>query len=144
MISPEVFQRLRTAQLRAVREQDLFSGRTWILISAGAHVLAMVYPVFLWIHVWRLHSATLNQHLHPAVNAGFTCASGIVLLVFWWWARYAPYRAAIGALVSYLVLQGALAYLDPRQLLIGATFKALIIIGLIQAISSSHHRRRPL
>lgn len=143
MLSPEVFHRLRAAQLRSVHEQELLSGRDWILICAGVHALAMVYPVFLLTNVLRLHSASLNQHLHPAVNVAFTLASGLALLGFWWWSRYAPYRAAIGALASYLVLQGALAGLDAHQLLVGATFKAVVILGLIQAVVVSHRRHRP-
>jgi hypothetical protein len=103
----------------------------------------MVYPVFLWTNVLLLHSASLNQHLHPAINVAFTLASGLVLLGFWWWARYAPYRAALGALAAYVALQSALAALDPHQLVVGAVFKAVVIVGLIQAIAVSHHRRSP-
>lgn len=143
MISPEVFQRLRAAQLRAVHEHELLSSRDWILISACVHLLATVYPVFLWIHVWVLHSASLNQHLHPAVNVGITAATVLALLAFWWWARYAPFRAAVGAIAAYVLLQGALAVLDPRQLVVGATFKAVILLGLIQAMMVSYRRRRP-
>jgi hypothetical protein len=135
---------LRAAQLRAVREQELLSGSDWILICACVHALAMVYPVFLWVHVLRLNSASLNQHLHPAVNLGFTAASGVILLGFWWWAHYARYRAALWALITYILLQGALGYLDPRTLVVGATFKALVILGLIHATVLSHQRHRPM
>jgi H+/Cl- antiporter ClcA len=144
MITPGVFHRLRAAQLRAVREHELLSGRDWILICACVHVLAMVYPVFLWVHVWLLRSSSLNQHLHPAVNVAFTLLSVAVLLGFWWWAQYAPFRSALNALIAYIVIQGGLAYLDPHQLVIGATFKALIVLGLIQATAVAYRRHRPL
>lgn len=144
MISPDVFHRLRAAQLRAVREQELLSGRDWILICAGVHVLAMVYPVFLWVNVWLLRSASLNQHLHPAINVALTVLSGVVLLGFWWWARFAPFRAALNALIAYGLIQAVLAYLDPHQLVVGATFKAVIVLGLIQATAVAYRRHRPL
>jgi hypothetical protein len=144
MISPDVFHRLRAAQLRAVHEQELLSGRDWILICACVHVLALVYPAFLWAHVWLLHSSSLNQHLHPVITVAFTFASGLVLLGFWWWSHYAPYRGALGALIAYIALQTALASLDAHQLIVGATFKAFILLGLLQAVLVSHRRRRPL
>ncbi|PTY07162.1 hypothetical protein DB347_07570 [Opitutaceae bacterium EW11] len=144
MISPNVFQQLRAAQLRAVHEHELLSGRDWIVISAGVHVLATVYPVFLWIHVWRLHSPSLNQHLHPAVNVGINLLTGLVLVAFWWRAHLAPFRSAVAALLVYLALQGVLASLDPQQLVSGATFKAIILLGLIQAVAVSYRRRTPL
>lgn len=144
MIEPDVFYRLRAAQLRAVHEQEVLSGRNWILICAFVHLLAMVYPVFLWIHVLELHSGPLNQLMHPAVNVGFTLLSFFALLGFWWWARYAPYRAAIGALLAFLLIQGIYAYIDPRQLVVGAIAKALILLGLLQAIFVAFRRRRPL
>lgn len=144
MIDPDVFYRLREAQLRAVHEQEVLSGRNWILISAFVHVLAMVYPVFLWIHVLELHSVPLNQALHPAVNVGFTVLSCGALLVFWWWARFAPYRAALGALLTFIVILAIHTSIDPRQLVVGATAKALILLGLLQAVFVGHRRRRPL
>lgn len=144
MIDPDVFYRLREAQLRAVHEQEVLSGRNWILISAFVHLLAMVYPVFLWIHVLELHSAPLNQALHPSVNVGFTLLSFTALLCFWWWARFAPYRAALGALLAFVVIQAIHASVDPRQLMVGAVAKALILLGLLQAVLVGHRRRRPL
>lgn len=144
MINPELFHRLRAAQQRSVREQELLSGRNWILICAFVHLLATVYPVFLWFNVEALHSPSLNQHLHPVINVASSLLSTTVLLLFWWWARYAPYRAALAALFSYVAIQGALAFLDPRQLVVGASIKALIILGLVQAVRVGFRRHRPL
>ncbi|HEY0944769.1 MAG TPA: hypothetical protein VGD81_05860 [Opitutaceae bacterium] len=144
MIQPELFHRLRAAQQRSVREQELLSGRNWILICGLVHLLATIYPAFLWFNVEALHSRSLNQHLHPGINVAFSLLSSVVLLLFWGWARYAPYRAALAALASYLMLQGTLAFLDPRQLVVGASFKALIILGLVQAVRVGFRRHRPL
>jgi hypothetical protein len=144
MIASGPFQRLRLAQQRSVREQELLSGRNWILVCGLAHLLAAIHPLFLLINVWLLHSPSVNQHLHPAVNVGFTLAAGVALLLAWAWARYAPYRAALTALVAYLALQGALGYLDPAQFVAGAAMKALILLGLLQAVRVGHQRHRPL
>jgi hypothetical protein len=143
MISPGTFHRLRTAQRRAVYEQELLSGGNWILVCGLAHLLAAVYPVFLLINVLELHAPSLNQNLHPGINVALTLLSGAVLIGFWWWSRYAPYRGALAALVSYLLIQGVRAGIDPHQLLVGATFKALIILGLIQAVRVGYRRHRP-
>lgn len=143
MIHPELFVRLRAAQLRSVREQELLSGRNWILICACTHVLALAYPVFLWLHLILLRSHHPARGLHPALTAGVILASGLSMLVFWWWARYAPFRAALLALVSFLVLHGVHAVVDPRQVVNGTLIKAFVIAGLAQAVFVAYRRRRP-
>jgi len=143
MISQELFHRLRAAQLRSMREQEILSGRGWLLICGLAHILTAVYPLFLWFNVWMLRSQPLNQRLHPGYNAGLTLLSGALLLGFWWWARFAPYRAALAAMISYISIQGVLGFLDPHQLVASATIKALIFIGLIQAVRVGFRRHRP-
>lgn len=143
MLSPDLFHRLRAAQRRSVREQEILSGRNWILICALAHLLAAVYPAFLLFTVIWLDAPSPSQQLHPGLTLASTVFTGIVLLGFWWWARYAPYRGALAALVVYLIIQGVIATLDPRQLLVGATLKALIILGLVQAVRTGFRRHRP-
>jgi H+/Cl- antiporter ClcA len=144
MIAIDVFHRLRAAQQRSAREQELLSGRNWILVCALVHLAALVRPVFLWFNVWQLHSPSLQQHLHPGINVAATLLTAALLLLFWWWARFAPFRAALAALIVFLLIQGGLAFLDPRQLLIGASIKALVTLGLIQAIRTGFHRHRAL
>lgn len=143
MIHPELFARLRAAQFRSVREQELLSCRNWILICAFAHVLALVYPGFLLIHVLILQSHHIAHALHPGINVGVTLFSGLVMLFFWWWARYAPYRAALLALLAFIVIQGAITIADPRQLAYGTLIKTLIILGLVHAVFVAHRRRSP-
>lgn len=144
MVDPGTFHRLRAAQHRSVREQELLSGGTWILVCGLAHLLAALYPVFLLVNVLTLHAPSLNQHLHPAVNVALTLLTGGVLLGFWAWSRYAPFRGALGALVAYVLIQGTLGWLDPHQLLVGASFKAVILLGLIHAVRTGFRRHRPL
>lgn len=143
MLTSDSFHRLRAAQRRSVREQEILSGRNWILICGLAHVLAAIYPAFLLINRLSLGTPSLNQHLHPGIHVVFTLLPGGLLLGFWWWARYAPYRAALGALLAYVGIQGALGLLDPRALLMGASFKALAILGLVQAVRIGYRRHRP-
>ena len=134
MISPELFTRLRAAQLRSVREQELLSGRNWILICACAHLLALVYPVFLLLHVVLLHPHAITHGLHPAITVGVISGSGLVLLFFWWWARYAPYRAALLALLAFVTIHATHAFFDPRQLSVATLGKAFVVLGLIHAV----------
>jgi hypothetical protein len=143
MLSADLFTRLRAAQLRSVREQELLSGRNWILICAVAHILGLVYPVFLWIHVLLLHPHQPGSGLHPALSAGILLFSGLVLLLFWRWARYAPYRASVLALLSFLAIHGVHAAFDPHQLAVATILKALVILGLLQAVIVAHGRRKP-
>lgn len=144
MIALDLFQRLRIAQLRSVREQELLSGRNWILVCALVHLGALLYPLFLWINLWQLGPPSLHQHLHPSIRVLSMLSTAALLLGFWWWAKYAPYRAAIGALASFLLVQCVIGWLDPRQLLFGASIKALVLLGLIQAIRIGFHRHRAL
>jgi len=146
MITPELFNRLRAAQLRSVREQELLSGRNWILLCACAHILGLIYPVFLLIHVTLLGSDGVSHglRLHPLVNIAFITASGLVLLACWAWARFAPYRAALLALAAFVGFQVVHAFADPHQLAVAALVKLFIIVGLIHAVLVAHGRRRPL
>jgi hypothetical protein len=143
MISPELFNRLRAAQLRSVREQELLSGRNWILLCACAHILGLIYPGFLLIHVSLLGSEGLHHglRLHPLVNIAFITASGLALLACWAWARFAPYRAALLALAAFLLIQAAHAVADPYQLTVAALVKLFVIIGLIHAVIVARSRR---
>jgi hypothetical protein len=144
MIPLELFQRLRSAQQRSVREQELLSGRNWILVCALAHLFVSIHPLYLWVNVWMYRSRSLDQPLHPGINVAATLGTSALLFLFWWWARYAPYRAALAALVSFAAVQAGLAVLDPHQLLIGASIKALILLGLIQAVRVGFGRHRAL
>lgn len=143
MIPPDLFTRLRAEQLRAVREQELLSGRNWILICALAHVLALVYPIFMWVHVSLLDNGPVHGRFHPFVSAGVAVLSGSALVACWWWARYAPFRAARLALILFVGIQAAHALFDPRQLAFGSIGKALVVLGLVQAVVVAYRRRRP-
>jgi hypothetical protein len=144
MTTLDLLQRLRAAQQRSIREQELLSGRNWILVCALVHFAALLYPLFLWINLWQLHSPSVSQSIHPSVRVISMLIAAGLLLVFWWWAKYAPYRAALGALISFVLVQCAIGWLDPRQLLFGASVKALVLLGLIQAVRIGFRRHRAL
>jgi len=146
MMTPELFNRLRKAQLRSVREQELLSGRNWILLCACAHVLGLIYPAFLLIHLSLLGHDGISHglRLHPLLNMGMITLSGLVLLACWGWARYAPYRAALLALMVFVGFQLIHGIIDPHQLSVATLVKVFINIGLVHAVIVSHGRRRPL
>jgi hypothetical protein len=141
-IAPPLFHRLRDAQRRAVHEQEIWSGRSWILICACAHAFLAVHPAFLWFHRSHLPLSGTNAPIHPGVFVAATLLGSVVLAGFGWWARYAPYRAAMGALLAFLALHATLVFLDPHQLLVGAVLEVLLLVGLLQAARVGHRRRR--
>ncbi len=141
MISPDVFHRLRAAQLRSAHEQQLLSGREWILIVAFVQALSALHPLFAWINRALLGDGT-HGGLHPSINFAASLGLAIALATLAWWARFAPFRAAVVAVIVYLVVQGALGFVDPRSLLSGAIVKSLVLVGLLQAARTAFLRHR--
>jgi hypothetical protein len=143
MISPEVFHRLRAAQSRSAYEQRLLSGRDWLLVAFFVQLLAALHPLFAWINHTRL-GAGLHEGLHPGINFAATLALAAALASLWLWARYAPFRATVAAVIVFVAVHGALGFADPGVLLSGAVVKSLVLLGLLQAANTGYLRHRPL
>jgi hypothetical protein len=143
MISPQLLHRLRTAQRRSAEEQQLLSGRDWILVAGLVQLLSGLHPLFVLIN-----QRVLGAPLRPGVAPGIQLAAEVVLaavfVVLWLWARFAPFRAAGTAIVAFLLVHGALGLFEPRTLLAGAIVKSLILVGLVHAARTGYLRHRPL
>lgn len=143
MISPEIFHCLRTAQHRAAQEQQLLSGRDWILVAGVVQLLGALYPLFAWINQVLLGGGP-RPGLHPGVSVMAEVALALLLVVLWLWARFAPFRAAMLAIVVFLLVHGALGLVEPRTLLTGAIVKTVVLLGLVHAARTGYLRHRPL
>jgi hypothetical protein len=143
MISPGTFHRLRAAQLRSAREQQLLSGREWILAAVVVQLLSALHPLFAWFN-YVLFGAVRSSGPHPRVDAAVALGLALVFAVLGWWARYAPFRAAVIAVIVYVVVLGTIGLTDPDSLLSGAIVKSLVLVGLLQAAHTGYLRRRAL
>jgi hypothetical protein len=143
MIPPEIYYRLRAAQHRAAHEQKLLSGRDWILAACFVQLLSALYPLFAWLN-YVLFGVGPREGMHPGINFAVTLALAVAFAVLWLWARHAPYRASLAAVIVFVLVQGALGFIDPYILLSGAVVKALVLVGLLHAVRTGYLRHRPL
>ncbi|MDR0352002.1 MAG: hypothetical protein LBI02_01150 [Opitutaceae bacterium] len=137
------FRVLRECQARSAREQQILSGRDWLFVSALVQFLTALYPLYLWVTALKLahHDGTVAPHAHAQeIACGMLAVSGILLLL-WWWAKFAPFRAACIALLLYLVLQGLAAFYQPQDMLEGLASKILVLLGLLMAVRTGYRRR---
>lgn len=140
-LPPEIVQTLRRNQARSAAEQRLLSGRGWLLVAACVQLLAALHPLHQYIEGALLHD--------PAERTlGFACVTGgmvfmsLVLLALWWWSRYAPFRAALAALVAYVAVHAGIALLVPQIVLDGIASKIIVLLGLILAVRTGWLRHK--
>lgn len=143
MLPPETLVRLREAQRRSAHEQQLLSGRDWILIAMGVQLLSALHPLFVWINVLLLKSPSPVRE-EPAIVLAAALGLAAVLGLLSWWANYAPFRAAVAAVIAFLVTQAAVGYFDPGALVSGAIVKSIVLLGLLQAARIGYFRHRAL
>jgi len=143
MISTDVFHRLRAAQNRAVHEQRLLSGRDWLLVAGFVQILTALHPLFAWVNNAVL-GGDLHRGLRPVIPFTATLTLAAVLVMLWLWARHAPFRAAVTGVIAFVLVHGALGYVDPSALMSGAVVKSLVLLGLLQAARTGYLRHRPL
>jgi len=82
--------------------------------------------------------------LHPGIDFAVTITLAGVLAALWLWARHAPFRASLAAVIIFILVQGALGFVDPEVLLAGAVVKALVLVGLLHAMRTGYLRHRAL
>lgn len=143
MISSETLYRLRAAQSRAAHEQHLLSGRDWILVAAVVQLFAAL-PAALTLINRILLGPGLGENMHPRVSFSASVLLAVALAFLWRWARHAPFRASVVALIVFVAVHGALGFSDPDSLISGAVVKSLVLVGLLQAVRTGHLRHRPL
>ena len=114
--------------IETVLEPKLRQARGWIL-AVGIIYLASA-AVQVAIAGDRVSS---DEITFSFVTAGALFA---IHLGLWWWAKTAPFAAALVALVLFVTLQVVWAAIDPESLARGLIIKVLFLIALIQAVKA--------
>jgi len=114
--------------IEAVLEPKLKQARGWIL------AIGIIYVVSAGIQIavagGNISSGEITFSLASA-GALFAIHMGL-----WWWAKTAPFEAAVVALVLFVTLQVVWATLDPQTLARGLIIKVLFLVALIQAVKA--------
>jgi hypothetical protein len=116
----------RDDHIETVLEPKLRQARGWILAVGIIYVVSAVLQVTLLGDQLRSSDVTFVLVLNGAL-----CA---VHLGLWWWARSAPFAAALVALVLFVTLQVVEAAIDPASLGRGIIIKVLFLVALVQAV----------
>jgi hypothetical protein len=148
-ISIETIRILREAQERSAQEQELFSGRDWLFVTAFVQFLTALYPIYLWASLDLLGYRT-GGSLDPVipllllrVAALVTLGIGFLFLILAWWAKYAPWRAAVAGLLFFVAFNVFIAVARPQYFMDGIASRVLVFLGLIMAVRTGFHRHRP-
>ncbi|AHF90081.1 hypothetical protein OpiT1DRAFT_03747 [Opitutaceae bacterium TAV1] len=134
---------LRECQTRSAQEQQLFSGRDWLLVSALVEFLTALYPLYLWLANLFL-SRRVAAPVIPVPIRDVVCVMfgvGFLFLALAWWAKYAPFRASLVAFLFYVGLQVWLAFSIPNHFMEGIASRILIMLGLVMAVRTGYRRR---
>ncbi|MFA6287786.1 MAG: hypothetical protein WC661_10425 [Opitutaceae bacterium] len=140
--SPRFLQSLRESQARSANEQILFSDRDWLLVAAFVQFLTALSPIHHYLMALRLSLPPGFAAHAPWLIGGLLGLAGSLMLL-WWWALYAPYRAALTALLAYIAVHSAIALLQPQAVLDNIASKILVLTGLVLAVRTGWLRRRP-
>lgn len=132
---------LRECQSRSAREQQILSGRDWLFVTALVQFLGGLYPLYRWITAFFVATDDAGAAVRDMGMAGGMMAICAVLIVLWSWGKYAPFRAAVGALAFYVLLQVAIALLYPNHIFDGIASKVLVLLGLLMAARTGYRRR---
>lgn len=116
----------RDDHIATVLEPKLRQARGWILAVGIIYVVSAVMQVTLLPD--RMADGDVVFVL--ALNTGLC----LVHLGLWWWARTAPFAAAVVALVLFVTLQIVELALDPSSIGRGVIIKVLFLVALVQAV----------
>jgi hypothetical protein len=138
------FRVLRECQARSAREQQILSGRDWLFVSALVQFLTALYPIYMWVMERTHHSEPATAAVPAgtqAIIAGSMLTVSAILMLLWWWGKFAPFRAACIALLFYLMLLGLVTFHQPQNMLDGLASKILVLLGLLMAVRTGRRRR---
>ncbi len=139
--NPAQLQTLRECQFRSAEEQRLLSGRGWLLVSALVQLISALHPIsqYVMTTVTRATDRDPRPLLWLVVSM---VATTVLFLGLWGWAKFAPFRAAVIALVAYVALHTGIALAAPHAVLDGIASKIFILIGLVMAVRTGYLRHR--
>lgn len=112
--------------IATVLEPKLQQARGWILAVGIIYVVSAVLQVTILSDRMRD-----DDVMFILVLNGCLC---LVHLGLWWWARSAPFAAAVVALVLFVTLQLVEVALDPSSIGRGIIIKVLFLFALVQAV----------
>lgn len=117
-------------------EPKLAKARGWIL------AVGIIYVVSTGLQV-AMAGGRLDSE---AVTLSFVIAGALCLvhIGLWWWAKTAPFAAAVVALVMFVTLQLVQAVIDPSSLTSGIIIKGFFLVALIQAVMAGLEVQRLL
>ena len=102
-----------------------------------------MHPLYSWIN-----QTMLGDGPRPGLPPGIRFVAALILagalVALWSWARHAPFRAALAAVIVFIAIEGTLGFLDPHQLVASAVVKAIVLLGLLHAARTGYQRRRAL
>ncbi|WP_043584238.1 hypothetical protein [Geminisphaera colitermitum] len=134
---------LRECQSRSAHEQQLLSGRDWLLVSAIVEYLTALFPLYLWTVDYFVSARVGTDPISDKMRLACCAMLGVgtTFLVLSWWAKYAPFRASVIALLFYAGLQAWIMLTLPHHLMDGIASKIIIFLGLLMAVRTGYRRR---
>jgi hypothetical protein len=127
---------LAESQHKTTHKQTVKSGRGYIL------AIAIIQLVLGFVFFALTRAATVNAPIkNQAVllsGAITVSALGLIYIGLWMWAKYAPFAAALVALILYVSVLALDAVVAPEQIAQGILIKILFIAGLSKAVKSGY------
>jgi predicted nucleic acid-binding Zn ribbon protein len=133
---------------KQVHKGKVKSGRTVILVLAILFLIGAPIVYFmlqseiksLSNQGYVIDTAKANQIMILFVGAQLFLA--LVYIGLWFWAKTKPFPASLTALLLFLATLGISAAVDPAELVKGLLIKIIIIIALINSVSSAYKYKK--
>lgn len=120
--------------IAAFHQPALETARKWIL------AIGIIYVVSAFLMVAIAGDMMLDQDKNLLYGVSFAlCAIHIGL---WWWAKTAPFPAAVVALVLFITVQLINAAVEPSTIYKGIIIKILFLVALIKAVQAGSEANR--
>src|SRR5688500_11951226 len=120
--------------IAAFHQPALESARKWILAAGITYVVS----AFLVTAIAR--DAMLDEDRNLLFGVAFALSA--IHIGLWWWAKTAPFPAAVVALVLFITVQLINAAMDPSTLYKGFLIKILFLVALIKAVQAGSEANR--
>lgn len=141
MLPSALLQSLRECQARSAEEQRLLSGRGWLLAAGVVQLITALHPFNQYMLARTVGDRAPAFAYYPWLVGGMT-GLGVAFLLLWRWGAYAPFRAALVALVLFVAFHAAVAVGIPQVVPDSLASKILVLIGLLFAVRTGWRRRR--
>lgn len=125
---------LTELQISATVTPALDAARKWILAIGVLYLVSQVVMALMM----RRELTSDGFKILIAIGAGLF----VLHLGLWFWARKAPFAAAVVALVAFITLQLVGAVLDPSSLYKGLIIKVLFVVALTRAVRAGLEAQR--